>query len=70
MVIITSVSIGMITADMYNKKDKSTNNIHYSLLLLSRCIFSEKYELCELIKVHNTNICLWDRNIDLRDNGV
>ena len=40
-VVTPGINKGTNTAYIYNKKNNSTNNVHYSLLLLSRSISSE-----------------------------
>ena len=56
------------------RQQKNTNHIHYSRLLLLK-IYSaksntENSRLCYIMEARNTNTSLWDRNVELRDNGI
>lgn len=73
-VIAPNSNMGTNSAFMYgnrNRNRNSQNQVHYSRLILLR-VFSntESDRLCYLMETRNTNTCLWDRNVELRDNGV
>jgi hypothetical protein len=63
------------TALSFNRgKNKMSSPINYSRMFLCRIIslesLNENKHLCYLMETKTTNICLFDKNINYRDNGV
>ena len=66
-VVAPGLNTGTNTAYMYNNKNKSTHNPDYCC---QDQFLVRTHGLCYLMETRNINVCLWNRNIELRENGV
>ena len=75
-VIVPSSVNGTNSAYVYGNRNSrgsnncSSNQVHYSRLFLMRIIGTESDKLCYVMETRNVNNSLWDRNVELKDNGT
>jgi hypothetical protein len=73
-IIVPNRANGTHSAYVYanrNRNRNQANQVHYSRLFLFRVVNErEANKLCYVMEARNANTCLWERNVELRDNGT